>query len=99
MTTRALPAPGGLADHPRSFIRGDPMSARPPQPRSQEEALAEAERRISECRRTRDTVLDLDNLGLAQLPESLASLSWLQDLRAEDNDLVDLPSWLGNLTA
>ena len=60
-------------------------------------SLANAEQRIAECLRTKNTKLDLTNLGLDRLPESLRELTWLQHLEAHKNKLSCLPDWLGEL--
>lgn len=67
--------------------------------RNPREALAEAERRIASCRGSRSSDLNLSNLDLRELPESLRRLDWLTDLRIHDNHLTNLPAWLSELTA
>jgi internalin A len=60
--------------------------------------LAEAERRITKCRRTKAKELNLSELGLKRLPESLSALRWLQSLDAHRNRFTRLPDWLGELS-
>lgn len=62
------------------------------------EGLAEAELRIATCFETKANKLDLSNLGLKALPNSLRKLTWLQELEAQNNKLINLPEWLGELT-
>jgi internalin A len=70
---------------------------RVPKKRTPADALADAERLIAECRDTRSSGLNLNDLGLRELPESLRALHWLSRLNVEDNELVHLPNWLGDL--
>ena len=62
-------------------------------------SLADAERRIAHCLDSRSPGLDLGNLGLRRLPESLRQLGWLTVLNINVNRLTRLPAWLGELTA
>lgn len=41
-------------------------------------------------------VLDLSGLGLARVPEEVRGLRRLSWLDVSDNDLTELPAWLGN---
>lgn len=69
-----------------------------PAPKSDpKKALAEAERRITECRDTRAQVLRINELGLHEVPESLRTLGWLTTLDIQLNHLTHLPHWLGEL--
>lgn len=61
-------------------------------------AFAEAERRIQETVETGATKLDLNRLGLTDLPESLDQLTQLRELELSNNQLTALPAWLGELT-
>lgn len=70
----------------------------PKQKRNIREALDEAERRIEICSQTKAQELDLDNLGLVRLPENLRMLTWIEDLYAVGNDIIQLPEWLDELT-
>jgi internalin A len=70
----------------------------PPKKTTPPKALAEAERRIAECHRTHSATLQLDRLGLKELPESLRALDWLEKLDLTSNALTRLPEWLGGLT-
>ena len=55
----------------------------------------QAERRISQARY--ETVLDLEGLGLDELPESVAGLTQLTTLNLAGNNLTTLPDSLGDL--
>lgn len=67
--------------------------------RNRKKALDEAERRIAEAFRKNQSELDLTRLGLANLPESLRKLTWLDALYLDHNDLTGLPGWIGELAA
>lgn len=58
----------------------------------------EAERRIEECRQTMGINLDLSELGLRVLPESVRELSWLMNLEVHNNKLSQIPDWIGDLS-
>jgi hypothetical protein len=57
-----------------------------------------AEERIAEAARTNATALDLSNLGLAELPDTLFDLSQLRKLELHGNRLSALPDAIGRLT-
>ena len=58
-----------------------------------------ADQRIDEVRTTRSTSLDLSNTGLRQVPTAVRGLTYLQELRLDENQsLRELPDWLGELT-
>jgi hypothetical protein len=59
--------------------------------------LAEAERRIADAKRTGETVLNLSDLDLEVLPESLCRLAHLRVLYANNNRLTQLPESIGRL--
>ncbi|WP_112134132.1 leucine-rich repeat domain-containing protein [Glycomyces dulcitolivorans] len=61
--------------------------------------LDEALRRIQEAKRTKQTVLDLSDLDLTELPEEICELTWLTELDLRDNRLTSLPESIGALTA
>ena len=61
------------------------------------EAFAKAVRRIAECRRKLRTELNLSNLGLASLPNSLWELKQLQELYLDNNQLRKLSASVGAL--
>ena len=63
----------------------------------QQEAFAEAERRIAEALRTKAMELDLSKLGLSAVPENLGKLDSLQNLDLSDNHLSALPESLCQL--
>ena len=65
---------------------------------SNRNALAEAERRIAEAKRTRETALILSDLGLEVLPENVCRLAHLRSLYLNDNRLTQLPESIGRLT-
>ena len=56
-----------------------------------------AEERIEAARKSKATVLDLSDLGLAELPPSIGQLNQLEVLRAIDNQLMILPEVLAQL--
>ena len=58
-----------------------------------------AEERIEQARRSRATTLDLSDLGLTRVPDSLAQLTSLQKLSLNDNQLTTLPESLAKLTS
>jgi hypothetical protein len=66
-------------------------------PSSNKIALAEAERRIAEAKRTGETVLNLSDLDLEVLPESVCRLAHLRFLYANNNRLTQLPESIGRL--
>lgn len=63
-----------------------------------DKAYREAEKKIEEARLRSETVLDLSEMGLTELPESLAGLTLLESLDLSGNNLAKLPDWLGLLT-
>jgi internalin A len=63
-----------------------------------DKAYREAEKRIADARRTGARKLDLGDLSLSELPESLEQLTQLQILAVSDNQLTALPESLGQLT-
>jgi internalin A len=69
------------------------------QPDKKPSGVAEALRRIEVARQLRKSFLDLSNLELATLPESLWELTSLQALYLYKNQLSTLPESLGSLTA
>jgi internalin A len=63
-----------------------------------------AEERIAEFKRLRnrqngDEVLDLSTLGLRALPESLRAIELIDTLDLRDNELTELPDWIGEVAA
>jgi len=58
-----------------------------------------AEERIRQAAETHADALNLSNLGLAELPESLGHFAALRTLNLSGNRLSALPAWLGQLTA
>ena len=65
---------------------------------ARDEAYRKAEQKIEAARRSRATKLDLSDMGLTELPESLGQLTQLQSLNLTDNQLTALPESLGQLT-
>jgi internalin A len=61
-------------------------------------AAASAEKRIAAAARDHADVLDLSDLGLETLHESLCMLTELKSLDASGNRLTTLPEGIGNLT-
>jgi internalin A len=57
-----------------------------------------AEERIEAARKSKASSLDLDGLGLTELPESLGQLTQLHYLFVSHNQLTALPESLGQLT-
>ncbi|MEV4541237.1 Imm1 family immunity protein [Micromonospora echinaurantiaca] len=64
-----------------------------------EAARRSSEDRIEAARESGASSLDLSHLSLAALPESLADLTALTELRLVGNHLTELPDWLGDLAA
>ena len=58
-----------------------------------------AEERIRQAAKTNAETLDLSNMGLPELPESLGQLTALRMLNLQGNRLTALPESLGQLTA
>lgn len=61
-------------------------------------AYREAEEKIEAAGRSGAKELDLRNLGLTELPESLGHLTRVKSLSLDNNQLTELPEWLGELT-
>ena len=61
------------------------------------ENTAEARHRIRECIKNKSDELRLDNLGLRQLPDEVAQLTWLTDLWVQGNHISELPEFVGQL--
>jgi Leucine rich repeat len=66
-------------------------------PSSDKNGLAEAERRIAEAKRRGETALNLSDLGLEVLPESVCRLAHLRFLHLDNNRLTQLPEKIGRL--
>jgi Leucine rich repeat len=66
-------------------------------PLSNTNALAEAVRRIAEAKRTGEIMLDLSDLDLEVLPESICRLAHLRFLHANYNRFTQLPESIGRL--
>ena len=58
-------------------------------------AVAEARRRIAQCRATRDEELDLSDLGLEEFPDEVRDLSWLRRLDCSNTQVSDLAPLAG----
>ncbi|HUN07955.1 MAG TPA: COR domain-containing protein [Aggregatilineales bacterium] len=65
---------------------------------AREAAYEKAEARIAEAHSTGVKSLDLESLGLSEVPASIGQLSQLQTLYLHDNQLTSLPESLGQLT-
>lgn len=65
---------------------------------ARDEAYREAEEKIEEARRSGATQLDLSEMELTELPESLGHLTQLQMLHINRNQLTTLPGSLGQLS-
>jgi hypothetical protein len=63
-----------------------------------ENSLVEAKRRIRNARKSDATELDLQMLGLKQLPKSVGQIKNLEQLNLSGNDLHSVPSFLHGLT-
>ncbi len=57
----------------------------------------EAERRIAKARNSRDSRLELRNLGLTAVPDSVRGMDWVEVIHLDHNQLTALPDWLGEL--
>jgi hypothetical protein len=66
-------------------------------PSSNKNGRAEAERRITETKRTGKTALNLSDLDLEVLPESVCRLARLRFLHLDNNRLTQLPDGIGRL--
>ncbi len=66
---------------------------------SKEEGLAEAERRIAVCRKGREPLLDISNLDLERVPDAVATLTWLSQLRVGYNPIRELPDYFDRLAS
>ncbi|MDJ1183968.1 leucine-rich repeat domain-containing protein [Roseofilum casamattae] len=63
------------------------------------EAYRIAEERIAIARQQGETVLDLSNLGLTEVPDAIAQLTSLQGLSLNNNQLSELPEAIAQLTS
>jgi internalin A len=63
-----------------------------------DEAYHLAEQKIAEALKTGATELDLRNMQLTELPDSLGQLTQLTELNLSNNQLTTLPDWLGQLS-
>ena len=61
-------------------------------------SLDEAHRRVQEVTDSGETVLDLSDLDLTELPPQIAELTPLTGLLLDDNHLTALPDWLPELS-
>ena len=66
---------------------------------AQETAYREAQRRIQRAYRENATVLELSNMKLTKVPESIAKLSRLQRLYLDNNRLTQLPEAITQLSS
>lgn len=62
------------------------------------ENVARAERLIAKCRKSRHRQLDLEDLGLLEVPESIRSLRQLHSLKLSKNRITSIPAWICELT-
>jgi Leucine-rich repeat (LRR) protein len=58
----------------------------------------EVEWRIEQARREGATILDLSNMNLTEVPESIGSLTQLTDFNLSNNELTSIPESIGSLT-
>ncbi len=65
---------------------------------SHDEAYLEAEQKIQEALQSGATKLNLSNMKLTELPDSLGQLTQLTNLNLSNNQLTTLPDLLGQLT-
>lgn len=63
-----------------------------------DEGYSEAQERVQAAFRNGATWLDLSELRLTKVPESMSSLLQLKSLNLSDNRLTMLPEWLGQFT-
>ena len=61
------------------------------------ETLSEADMRINICREKRSRTLDLSDIGLADIPESVKELRYLEVLKLNENTLSVLPDFICSL--
>jgi internalin A len=61
------------------------------------EAYLAAEKKIKQALKSGATELDLDNMGLTELPESIGQLTQLTELNLGVNRLTALPEWIRKL--
>jgi internalin A len=73
------------------------MEERSSQLYSANETLAEAEKRIAVASNMGSKCLDLQGLGLIELPRSLSTLEQLEELVVVENKLASMPDWIGGL--
>lgn len=59
--------------------------------------LTEAETRIARCKKSKKKILNLFDLGLEYLPESLRELTWLKEINVGRNRLMALPEWISEI--
>jgi len=64
---------------------------------SSKDGLAEAERRIAAAKRAGEIALNLSDLGLEALPESVFRLAHLRFLYINNNRLAEPPESIGRL--
>lgn len=74
------------------------MKTRQLKPKIDPQGLIEAGRRIVKCQRSKTLVLDLGELGLDHLPDSVRKLTWLKQLYVYGNKLTFIPDWIGELS-
>ncbi len=65
---------------------------------ARDEAYQRAEWKIEMTRREKDKELNLNGIGLIELPESISQLIWLESLNIFGNKLTALPEQLSSLT-
>src|SRR5689334_5969500 len=95
---RQLVRPSSRFYLPAADCKSHRFSRKRGMPSQLESPDAIAEVRIETALRTRSSHLDLNDLSLTSLPESLSQLSGLQMLYLAGNQLTNLPEWLDRLT-
>lgn len=71
----------------------------PSMSRAEQDAYADALKRIEICRLTRSTRLKLDGLGLTRIPPEIAGLTHITQLDLHYNQLAELPPEVRKLTS
>jgi internalin A len=62
------------------------------------ENLAAAKRRIDQCIRGKIQILNLENLGLREVPKEVGSMTWVTHLWLSNNSIFKVPEFIGQLS-